>query len=126
MSVTYTIEIEPEEYYLAKDERDNMISLADGDYDLEKAAFTWFDEVCTRVNTWQWCVVKITARYYDHKTGIELVGTDMLGCCSYKDEDQFKADGYYVDMCNQALAELIKEAHNVIDMGKKLQILFGI
>lgn len=47
-------------------------------------------------NTWAWCSVQVSAKY----AGIEA--SDYLGGCSYQDEADFKAGGYYADMVDQA------------------------
>ena len=49
---------------------------------------------------WAWCDVTVTARFSD------LTGTAYLGQCSYKDEADFKADGYYDQMVDEAIEEL--------------------
>lgn len=60
-------------------------------------------------NMWAWCCVKVTASY----KGIE--GTDYLGGCSYKSEKDFKSDGYYSDMKQQAFDDLISQLKNLND-----------
>lgn len=82
------------------------------------------DEINDRLasgDMWAWCTVKVTASY----NGIE--GTDYLGGCSYKDEDDFILNsGYYKDMVKSATAECyveikkMKKALNLIGEGKKL------
>jgi hypothetical protein len=77
--------------------------LASGDDEEDKAAE---DDVLERVkhNIWAWCCVKVSAIW----KGIE--GTDYLGCCSYKDEEDFKLhSGYYEDMKEAALVDLNEE-----------------
>ena len=49
---------------------------------------------------WAWCDVTVTARFSD------LTGTAYLGQCSYKDEADFKSDGYYSQMVDEAIQEL--------------------
>ena len=49
---------------------------------------------------WAWCCVKVIAEWREFR------GLDCLGCCSYANETAFKEDGYYKDMCCQALADL--------------------
>ncbi len=52
-------------------------------------------------DTWAWAAVTVEARWRDY------VGRDHLGCCTYADEGEFRApDGYYPQMCEEALAEL--------------------
>ena len=49
---------------------------------------------------WAWCDVTVTARFSD------LTGTAYLAQCSYKDESDFKSDGYYDQMVDEAIEEL--------------------
>lgn len=58
-------------------------------------------------NDWAWCCVKVTAKF----AGLE--GADYLGACSYNNIADFKAGGYYEDMIDRALDELIKELEAV-------------
>lgn len=57
-------------------------------------------------NQWSWCSVKMTAKYKDFK------GVDYLGCCSYKNEEDFKNGGYFEDMKVQALEDLNRNIAN--------------
>lgn len=123
-NVTYTIEVQPEYYYLAVEEYENMLALAEGDYDLEKQAWEWLKSVENEGYVWNWCSVIVKATYSDYATGIELEGWDSLGCCSYPDgEDQFKACDYYKDMCDNALSMLMDEMSKYIALGEKLKAL---
>ncbi len=54
-------------------------------------------------NEWAWCTVKVTAAYG------EMHGTAYLGCCSYKSQDDFEKDAYYVDIKSEALDDLFQE-----------------
>ena len=49
---------------------------------------------------WAWCDVTVTARFSD------LTGTAYLGQRSYKDEADFKSDGYFNQMVDEAILEL--------------------
>lgn len=92
--VTFKIEIEPE---------------------YEDPANFFDDEVAAKVrdvyqadNDWTWCVVKVIAR------SSLIVGTPVyLRACSYTDEDEFKGDRYYESMCNDALANLNRDAEEL-------------
>jgi hypothetical protein len=51
---------------------------------------------------WAWCTVRVVASFDDE------TGDDYLGCCSYKDEREFReAGGYYPQMQQEALHRLI-------------------
>ena len=62
------------------------------------------DEILKRLNdgdVWAWAVVEVEARYHG------LVGRDVLGGCSYRDEADFREPGgYFDDMKSEALADL--------------------
>ncbi len=57
---------------------------------------------------WAWCCVKVTARW----KGLE--GTDYLGGCSYKSEEDFRKDGYYEDMCSTAYDDLVQQINALV------------
>jgi len=54
-------------------------------------------------NEWAWCVARVSVW---HSAAPELKGTAYLGGCSYKDADDFRAGGYYTDMCDEAATDL--------------------
>jgi hypothetical protein len=68
------------------------------------------DAIIARVNSgdvWAWACVTVTATW----EGFEA--SDVLGACSYADEADFKAGGYYADMkeaCLHTLNAQIKRA----------------
>ena len=51
-------------------------------------------------NEWAWCTVEVRATWNG------VFGNAFLGACSYASEKDFKEDGYYNDMKNQALESL--------------------
>jgi len=51
-------------------------------------------------NEWAWCIARVTARY----KGFE--GADYLGGCSYNGPEEFKRNGYFDQMQDQALEAL--------------------
>lgn len=79
------------------------------DEDTDRETENMIYEQLSNGNKWAWCMVKVTAKY----KGIE--GTDNLGGCSYKSEADFKKDGYYEDMKNQAFADLISQLQELND-----------
>lgn len=67
-------------------------------------------------NPWAWCTIEVKASVTIG--GFKYEASDYLGACSYKDEVDFKGDGYYTDMVAQAtdaladeLAEQVKRGH---------------
>lgn len=66
-------------------------------------------------NSWAWCCVKVTAKW----NGFEA--SDYLGCCSYKNEDDFKIGGYYEQMKAEALEQLNNELAEIADKLKLLE-----
>ncbi len=78
-------------------------ALASGDDAIDKECE---DQIIARLESgddWAWCMVVVEARYHG------LVGSDTLGCCSYQDEADFRAGGYYDDMKAEALADLQRQ-----------------
>jgi len=67
-----------------------------------------------RGDLWAWCIVIVVAKYGD------ISGMDHLGCCSYKDENEFRECGYYNDMCDRALEDLNKRIRKNYDEIKDL------
>jgi hypothetical protein len=59
--------------------------------------YQWVRDQLAQGNVWAWCVAKVTALLDDGR-----YGTDHLGGCSYKDEEDFKTGGYYDDMKDEA------------------------
>ncbi len=54
----------------------------------------------SRGDLWAWCVVIVEAEWNG------MTGSTSLGCCSYDNEKDFKDDGCFDDMCEEALDEL--------------------
>lgn len=103
--VSYSIEVE-EDFI---DVRGNAMCSGDDDFDREVE-----DAIIARLNdgdVWAWASVKVSARY-DGIDGIE--GVDYLGGCNYADEDDFKRDGYYEDMCNCARDDLYAQLEGIV------------
>ncbi len=93
--VDFTIECLPEDMQI-----EGNASAIDEDTDNEIAQHI-HDEL-NNGNEWAWCTVKVTATYKGHE------GTDYLGGCSYKSENDFKeVGGYYEDMKIAAFNDLI-------------------
>jgi hypothetical protein len=67
-------------------------------------------------NEWAWCTVKVTARI----EGIDLEGTDYLGCCSYKSESDFMACGYFADMKSVAKRDLLEKIRESINLNETI------
>lgn len=83
------------------------------------------DEIIERLNRgdlWAWCCVKVTARI----AGFDFEGVDYLGCCSYSNEADFKVEGgYYPDMCNNALEDLLRDLSEAVVRGTLAHDLFN-
>jgi len=67
-----------------------------------------YEEAVTS-NIWKWCTVEVKAEY----KGLEA--SDYLGACSYENEEEFKKDGYYTDMCQTVLADLQKQLDSFLE-----------
>lgn len=63
-------------------------------------------------NKWAWCQIMVTASW----GGFE--GTQYLGACSYKDKADFKKDGYFLQMKNEATSTLKR---SIRDAGWELE-----
>lgn len=94
--VVVTTNVEQEETTLVGN------AMASGDPRVDKSVESWILEELAKGNYWAWCSVSVKVQYKHYE------GVDHLGCCSYKDEDDFKTNGdyYYPDMIERALDEL--------------------
>lgn len=105
LKVEYTLEVEPE---CCVPVRGN--AMASGDDVLDKKVE---DEILARLewgDVWAWCTVIVTAQV--EIDGEVFRGRDSLGCCSYKDEKDFKhPEGYYPSMCSEAFDDLMRSVY---------------
>ena len=63
-----------------------------------------------RGNEWAWFCAHVVAEWIDPATGVSHTGHSYLGCCSHKDEKDFKSDdGYYPGMQQEALDDLNRQ-----------------
>lgn len=58
-------------------------------------------------DVWAWAFVRLTGEWNG------LAAFECLGCCAYKDEADFKADGYYEDMQHAVLEAIQAQAERV-------------
>lgn len=97
------VEIEPE----ADCVRGN--ALASGDDAKDKQAE---DEILARLergDQWAWCSVRVVV---ESDCGMVRAESNWLGCCSYQDEAEYRADRYFRDQlaeCHDALFKLSSE-----------------
>lgn len=89
-------------YTLTAEQDDTPIrgSFASGDDAADKELE---DELLARLDqgdVWAWACVCVSVTHNGFK------GVAYLGGCSYNNEAEFKADGYYRDMCKDAFADL--------------------
>ena len=79
-------------------------------------------------DVWAWADVTVTAKVTFE--GEVFTARASLGCCSYRDEAEFAADGYFGDMCKEARDELMLELSNQVVRGLKathaLEVLGGV
>jgi len=93
----YTISVEFDDTPV----RGNAMASGHADYDTQVE-----DEILSRLkwnDVWAWAVVTVTASI----DGIDLVGTDTLGACTYDDENDFTSGSYFIDMCDESRADLM-------------------
>lgn len=98
--------------------RGNAMASGDDAYDKEVE-----DEIINRVNdgdVWAWASIKVTASW----SGYE--GTDYLGCCSYKNEEDFiNGDTYYDSMVIAAVDDLNRKLAKIYEELKPLDEGYG-
>ena len=101
MQIEYLISIEQDDL----DVRGNAMASGDAAADRECE-----DEIIARLDngdTWAWACVTVVAKC----EGFE--GRATLGACSYQDEADFRAGGYFADLCNEAREDLLANIENV-------------
>lgn len=88
--------------------RGNAICSGDDDYDRQIE-----DEIIERLNNgdeWAWASVTVRGSWNG------IVASEYLGCCSYRDADDFRNDGgqgYYSDMREAVRAEIQSLAESI-------------
>ncbi len=80
---------------------------ASGDDDMDREDCAAIRADYDSGNDWAWCVAKVTATWRG------LSADAYLGGCSYASEADFRAGGYYDDMCAECLADLQVQADNI-------------
>jgi hypothetical protein len=99
--VTFSIAIEPEDLPIIGN------AMASGDDDLDIACEKDIIRRLDSGNPWAWCCIRVTASWEGFSAN------EYLGACSYQDEEDFKSDGYYDSMCQEALTALNAELLSV-------------
>jgi hypothetical protein len=100
--VEFTIDVLPEDAPV----RGNAMASGDDDFD-RQTEDRIISDLCSG-NEWAWCTIKVTAHY----AGLE--GCDYLGCCSYRNEDEFcQPDGYYPSMKDEAMRDLQEQIDSI-------------
>lgn len=108
--ITYTIET-LEEY----DGPDG--AFASGDEEADKRMVAQIKEDYNSGNPWAWCCVKVTASV--EYLGETFKGWTTLGACSYANEADFKAEGYYAELCLEARKDLMVSLRKLTLCGEK-------
>ena len=111
MEIVYSIKPEPE-YDLSPEGH-----FASGDEEADKKMVAEIINDYNNGNLWAWCCVVVTASVMI--SGEVFTGTVSLGACSYKDEEDFKQDGYYPDMCKEARENLEHCLRELEQLGHK-------
>jgi hypothetical protein len=113
LEVTYTVEA------IEDDTPVRGNALASGDPADDKAVE---DEILARLacgDVWAWATVTVRAEIGG------FTGTDSLGCCSYEDEADFKADSSnFADLKSEALADLQERLAAAIEAGERAVKLY--
>jgi hypothetical protein len=84
-------------------------SFASGDENLDRLTIEAINKELQMGNIWAWALVEVRGTYKG------LSASDYLGACSYKNEDEFKADAYYEDMCKNVLDEINSQVKDIVN-----------
>lgn len=77
---------------------------ASGDAEADKRAEAEVQAQLDAGNAWAWCTVEVVAALDGN-----FSASDFLGACSYKDEADFRAGGYFESMCEEAVSALERD-----------------
>jgi len=99
-------------------------AMASGDPVFDREAEDAIIAAVNAGNVWAWCHVKVRASL-DYG-GYTFFGEAQLGCCSYASEQDFRNDGYYEDMQQEALAALRAHVAETAKAGKAAEKLHGL
>lgn len=76
--------------------------------DFDAATNNWIFQQLANGNTWGWCRVEVHARWQDAE-GRQYDGVSHLGGCGYANQEDFEAPGgYYPQMLEEALIDLLE------------------
>lgn len=106
--VSYTLDYSPE--YDAPEGH-----FASGDEAQDAETIAWIRRELDRGNGWAWCVAEVFASI--EVDGEEYTGFACLGGCSYESRKAFVRGGYYADMCDEALRELVSKLQDAQSRG---------
>ncbi len=97
--VTITLHCEPENTPI----KGNCSAI---DKETDARCEQWIRRQLRSGNDWAWCCAHVIATH--EASG--LTGEAWLGCCSYKSQEDFMSpDGYYPQMVDEAVSDLMKE-----------------
>ena len=86
-------------------------AMASGDDDLDRQVEDKIIDRLDRGDVWAWAQVTVRATW----RGLEA--KEYLGCCCYEDEEDFrKNSGYFDDMMNTVIGELVSMAEEIGDV----------
>ncbi len=68
---------------------------------------------------WAWCVVTVTVKWRNYTS------TDSLGACSYADETDFRAGGYFDDMVSVCCTNIVADLFLAREDLAALQLMAG-
>lgn len=93
--VTVSISIEPEELSALK----GHFNSDDGNLEIDRKTIVEIRKEL-ETNEWAWCSVTVKVEWGGFSE------EEVMGCMSYKNEAEFRADGYFEDMVKTALSDL--------------------
>ena len=71
-------------------------------------------------DVWAWAEVTVRAILITPHPMENIIGEDHLGGCSYESEADFRKDGYYDDMVNEALGKIADQLLGAAEIIKSL------
>lgn len=89
--------------------------LSSGDDALDKEFEKLVAKALEDGNAWAWCTAVVEVECGNIKE------QEILGCCSYESEEDFRKGDYYEDMVNEALYEVARRMEKLIELGMEVR-----
>lgn len=91
-------------------------AMVSGDDEADKKAEDEIIELLESGEVWAWCCVEVAARWGSFS------GHNYLGCCSYRNEGDFREGGYFEQMIQEAIDDLNQQVQATAQEISELEV----